>query len=94
MEADLAAFGIARPANVEEDGSDDFEVLPENWETVQIFTLLDDSWRRNPYTGRVEGLRWETAESVIRMMGVADAKEMYLGLKVMAAAALPLLNRK
>lgn len=95
VEADLAAFGIARPENVDEDGEDDgFEVWPENWETVRLFALLDDAWQRNPYTGRVEGLRWETVESVMRMMGVVDQKEMYLGLKVMAAAAQSRLNRK
>lgn len=93
MADDLAAFGIAPPAQVDDDG-DDFEVWPENWETLHVFLLLDDAWRRNAYTGRVEGLRWETAESVMRMMAVADAKGTFLGLKVMAAAALPLLNRR
>lgn len=96
MDADLAAFGIRPPARLEEDGGEDdeFEVWPENWETVQIFLLLDDAWRRNHYTGRVEGLRWETAESVMRMMGVGDPKGTFLGLKVMAAAAQPRLNRR
>lgn len=95
VESDLAAFGIAPPERIEEESDDDwFDVWPENWETVRLFALLDDSWRRNGISGRVEGMRWETAESVMRMMDVADMKETFLGLKVMAVAAMPLLNRK
>lgn len=97
MDADLAAFGIRPPERIEEDAQDEgeaFEVWPENWEIVQIFQLLDDAWRRNAYTGRTEGLRWEAAESVMRMMAVGDTKAVFLGLKLMSAAALPLLNRR
>lgn len=76
----------------------DCHVMFENIATLQVFLALATQWRRE-FAGMSgvcvwQGLRYSEAEAAIRMLGHADrAGEIFDGLRVMEAAALPLLNK-
>lgn len=84
-------------ATNEEEGQD-FEVLWENGDTVKVFLALQTQWRKEipAMSGKYlwHGLDYRAAESTIRMMGYwRKSGEIFDGLRLMEATALPLLNK-
>ncbi len=85
--------------NGNDDGEEDaetgagYEVFPDNWETVQVFLVLASQWRRDPMTGRLEGLNYPSVESAMRMMKIESTAEVFHGVRVMEFAAMRVLNK-
>lgn len=81
-----------------EEQESEFEVDPDNWDTVMVFLALQTQWRRElpAMSGKFiwHGLRYTEAETVIRLMGFRKKQQtIFAGLRTMEAAALPLLNQ-
>lgn len=90
MSPDAAAqwLGDANP----DDGL--FEVLPENWDIVMTFMRLQTQWKHGAMGGTL-GLDYPGVESALRMMELWGRRgELFDGIQIMEAAALPLLNPK
>lgn len=91
---DLAALGLRLDEDVEDDdGADDFEVWPENWDAVQVFAAMAGHWRRDPLSGGYVGLDYPAVESVMRMLKVADTASTFRDLQTMERVALPVLRQ-
>lgn len=92
---------IGAPAHViqqtrEQAGADDFEVLPENWETVQIFLHLSTSWSTVSLGMGAAcrfGIPATEIESTLRMWGVRGRKQrkLLLDIRMMEQAALEVI---
>jgi hypothetical protein len=68
----------------------DFEVLPENWPTIQMFLRVQTQWR-TAMKGLV-GLDYGAVEWLFRLYAVDDPRALLEGLQVMEAAAIVKLN--
>lgn len=68
----------------------DFEVLPENWPTIQMFLRVQTQWR-TAMNGLV-GLDYGAVEWLFRLYAVDDPRTLLEGLQVMEAAAIVKLN--
>jgi hypothetical protein len=68
----------------------DFEVLPENWPTIQMFLRVQTQWR-TAMNGLV-GLDYGAVEWLFRLYAVDDPRALLEGLQVMEAAAIVKLN--
>lgn len=69
-----------------------FEVLEENWETVELFLRCGTQWRVQE--GVIRGLDYCAVESVARMLKIEDIETVFLGVQIMERAALMILNKK
>ncbi len=81
----------------------DFDVLPENWDTVLAFLAAQTQWRHGP-DGRLEGLDYAGVRAAVRGL-VADGcgerrrgrrlkwRSVFSGLRVMEAAVLEELGK-
>lgn len=109
MDADvadaLAAFGA--PAEMvsaarSRPSDDDFEVLPENWDAVEVFTSLGTQWKKSVVSslsgGGVfyEGLDYSAVEAVLRMFGFKRKRHRVLfgAVRVMERAALAVFTAR
>ena len=68
----------------------DFEVLPENWETVQVFCAVSTQWRVG--TGGVVGLDYNALFQVMALYDISDRKSVFDGIRVMEATMLEKAN--
>jgi len=93
---------IGAPADVieqvrQQSGNDDFEVLPENWDMVQVFLNLTTSWKLVSLGmgGATRfGIPATEIESTLRMWGTRGAKKIkraFLNLRMMEQAALEVI---
>jgi len=75
---------------------EDFLILPENWDSVQVFLALNTSWRIDGFNGIYLGLDRPAIESTLRLMGIAAERhrEILEDLRIMESAALGDLNRE
>ncbi|MEX3951976.1 DUF1799 domain-containing protein [Paraburkholderia sp. EG287B] len=99
----LAAFG-ARQVDVdsarERARESDFEVYPDNWETVQVFLALGTQWRAiavsTMASARVlqTGIDYGAIDPVFRLLGVARKRRaaVFEKLRVMEEAALDVMH--
>nr|WP_246520199.1 DUF1799 domain-containing protein [Ancylobacter lacus] len=91
--ADFIALGVD-PASLPPDDpehEDDFEVWPENWQTVRLFLACETQWRASAaMSGMVwVGLDYVAVDVVARRRGLeADLAD----LQVMEVEALSILN--
>lgn len=67
-------------------------VLSINWNTVKMFLLLSSDWSRVGMIGAFTGIPSPAIESTQRLSGIALSPEEFDGLKLMEAAAKPILN--
>lgn len=71
----------------------------DNWPTVATFLALQTQWRKD-FAGMSgvlvwHGLRYSDAAAAIPLLGYqAQAAAIFDGLRIMEAAALPLLNKQ
>lgn len=96
----MAAFGLPTDAL---DGAFDHEeahceVWEDNWDTLMVWLSLQTQWRKEipAMSGQMiwHGLNYPAVEATLRMMGLwKQAREIFDGLRVMEAAALPILNQ-
>lgn len=81
-EQELRGLGLAGP-QVQEmlgpAGSDEFEVWPENWPVLEVFSALSTQWRVIAGIGGViyQGLDYAAAESVLRLLKTRDRREVF-----------------
>lgn len=70
----------------------DFEVWPENWDTVAMFMRLQTQWV--PSMGGMVGLNYQSVEFLFRIEGIENQREMLEDLHIMEVSALQILNSK
>lgn len=87
--ADLAAFGLAAALDDEE-----IEIWPDNLETVEAFLACRTQWQANGMNGQVHGLRYADVAATLDLLGVADRRAVFDGLRIMEAAALEVFSQK
>ena len=83
-------------------GDDDFEVLPENWDAVEVFTSLGTQWKKMVVSslsgGGVfyEGLDYSAVESAIRMFGFKRKRHraLFSAVRVMEREALAVFTAR
>lgn len=91
MAEDLAAFGA--PPEVlaqlnEASPEEDFPVLSENWDIVQLFMRLQTQWKYAS-SGTAIGLDYTSVDVVMRRLNIEDTDgSVFDGLQVMEFAAL------
>lgn len=96
MEADLEAWGASddvKSAYDQAQEADEFEVWAENWDTVQLFLLVQTQWRTGSMGG-VIGLDYDAVESGARLAKVDVTPEMFEGLRIMESSAVNALNEE
>lgn len=96
MEADLEAWGASddvKSAYDKAQEADEFEVWAENWDTVQLFLLVQTQWRTGSMGG-VIGLDYTAIASAVRFAEVDVTPEIFDGLRIMESAAVTALNEE
>lgn len=75
-------------------GSDEFEIWPDNWQTVEVFISMGTQWR----TGMVgpTGLDYGVLSDVMRLRGVpkAERAEVFDWIRMMEGEALDQMREK
>lgn len=103
LQDDLAAFGLPQDTFDTPDGAEQEDahctVDADNWPTVMVFLALQTQWRREfaGMSGELvwHGLRYGEAATVISLLGYqSKASTIFDGLRIMEAAALPILNKR
>lgn len=69
------------------EGRQSFDILPENWEAVNVFLACSTQWRRDRNDMNT-GLRYEALDMVLRRKWVSDADDAFWRVRVMEDAAL------
>jgi len=68
------------------------EVLPENWEAVQMFVRCQTQWRTS-MAGLI-GLDYGAVEWLLRLYGVEDPRSVLEDLQIMEAAVLSVVAKR
>ncbi|ALP62823.1 DUF1799 domain-containing protein [Paraburkholderia caribensis] len=76
--------------------TDDFEVLAENWDAVELFAACGTQWRKSVVASLTgggvfyEGLDYPAVEAAMRMFGFRRKRhrELFDAVRVMERAAL------
>ncbi len=95
VRAQFAALGVSVKEEAAPREERHFEVMEENWASVVLFLSLATQWRMHfgPRGHAVWlGLDYSAAESLMRIERVQDRPGMMRDLRIMEAAALPVLN--
>jgi len=95
---DLAALGVQGAElpdwMLELAAEDDFGVLPENWDAVNLFLACTTQWLREVVSDGKHtrslplGLRYEGVDVVLRRSCILDPDDAFARLRVMEMAAL------
>jgi hypothetical protein len=89
-----AALGAVLPPPTAQETDEGFAVWPENWSSVLTFLELATQWRvaAAGLAGAILYFGLDYAGVRALLQGRADADEIFSDLRVMEAAALPVLN--
>lgn len=72
----------------------DVRIYRCNWETVQVWLMLETQWRRDLFSGAYLGLDYGAIEVVHRLAGLGGCPpQRFADLQLMERTALPILNR-
>jgi len=73
-----------------------FDVLRDNWPTVEMFLACQTQWEIHGFSGHYLGLRYEGLESAVNLMEVKhdDRRALFEQLRLMELAALEIINTK
>ena len=82
-------MGVALP---EDDRDDNFEVLAENWEAVQMFMRCQTQWRVG-MAGPI-GLDYAAVNWLLRLYEVEDHRSVLEDLQTMEAAVLVTMSKR
>lgn len=88
--ADAEAFGLVLEAPV----VTEFEVWPENVETLHVFLRASTLWRVDGMTGMTRGFDYPALETLMRMCEIKAPARVFEDLQLMELAALGVLNAK
>lgn len=72
---------------VEPDFATPLAVWPENWPVLQLFLRLQTQWRFTP-NGALQGLRYDAAAQVMRLLKLRKQRRLFEHLQEMEQAAL------
>ena len=72
--------------------TDDFQVLQENWSTVEMFLRLQTQWRTS--MSGVIGLDYAAAQWLFRLYEVKDQRALLEDLQTMEFAAMQAINKQ
>lgn len=72
--------------------SDDFEVWPENWDAVVMWSRIQTQWRTS--AGGVIGLDYSALAWLFKMYEVEDPRALLEDLQIMEGAALTVMNQE
>lgn len=90
---DSAALGFRVVRD--EDEEQETWVWPENAEAVLLFETMRTQWVFEPFSGRRIGLRYETIQPTMELLGLdGDKRELFTGLRIMEAAVMDPETRK
>ncbi len=84
---ELAAIGINRE-DVED--TSDFDVWPENWIPLQVFSELSTQWRMGP--GGPTGLDYGAVQWVMGLLKVKRQYEVLRDIRVLESSALKTMS--
>ena len=76
----------------EDDRDDSFEVLPENWDAVQMFMRCQTQWRVG-MAGPI-GLDYGAVNWLLRLYEVEDQRSVLEDLQTMEAAVLMTISKR
>jgi hypothetical protein len=97
---DLQAMG-ASPADIElilqinslKTEPTDYEVLPENWQTVMLFLACQTQWRTGGMGG-VVGLDYNVVFKMMQVYKIEDEKQQLEDLQIMEGAVLSKIAKR
>lgn len=72
--------------------SEDYEVWPENWPVLQMWSRVQTQWRTS--VSGVIGLDYSVLPWLFRMYEVEDPRELLEDLQAMEAAVLGLMSKE
>lgn len=90
LKADAAAFGLVIEGADEDD--EEIEIWPENMIVVDAFLACHTQWAIHAMSGVYLGLRYESVSATLDMLGVADRRDVFWGIRVMEREALDVLR--
>lgn len=70
----------------------EFEVFPENWEAVTIFTRLSSQW--NFSDGAFIGLNYQSVEFLFKLLKVRDRADVFDRIQTLEFSALKEINSR
>lgn len=91
-EEEARAYIASQDATGDADLPEEFEVYPENWDTVMLFLRLQTQWILGGMDGRPVGLNYVAVESVMRMCRVKNREQELDRIRFMEAAALAVVD--
>jgi hypothetical protein len=75
------------------DGPDEFDIWPENLESLNLFLSCQTQWNRGGFNGKALGLKYTEVEAVMRMQGLTDQAKLFNDIRDMEYAALSEFNK-
>lgn len=74
--------------------SEQLLIMPDNWESVQVFLALNRCWRIDSFNGHYFGLDRPSIESTLRLMSIRRKRHLAIfeDLRIMENTALEILN--
>lgn len=88
-----SAEDIARILPQAKTEPDDYEVLPENWQTVMLFLACQTQWRAGGMGG-VVGLDYNVVFKMMQVYKVEDERQQLEDLQVMEGAVLSKIAKR
>lgn len=90
----MSALGFTREDYAKGELGDEFEVFPDNWLAVSVFTDLSTQWRVG-FAGPV-GIDYTAIEPVLRLRGVKrqEWRRLFDDLQVMETEALTVFKEQ
>lgn len=76
----------------ERENTKHFAVLPDNWESVQLFIRCQTQWRTS-MAGLI-GLDYGAVEWLLRLYEVEDHRSLLEDLQIMEAAVLSVVSKR
>ncbi|CAI1683137.1 DUF1799 domain-containing protein [Serratia fonticola] len=84
----MAAFGLT----LEDMASDPVEILPDVWQSFEVFRAMATQWRTG--MSGVTGLDYNCLPWLMKLHGVEDEAVALTDIRVMEAAALSVIHKK
>lgn len=72
---------------------EDYEVLPENWQTVMLFLACQTQWRTGGMGG-VVGLDYNVVFKIMQVYKVEDERQQLEDLQIMEGAVLSKIAKR
>ncbi|MFV8918989.1 DUF1799 domain-containing protein [Serratia fonticola] len=84
----MAAFGLT----LEDMASDPVEILPDVWQSFEVFRAMATQWRTG--MSGVTGLDYNCLPWLMKLHGIEDEAVALTDIRVMEASALSVIHKK